>query len=303
MKIIDERGRIFGKINIIDLFVILFLLLVISPVAYYSYNALSKKPEPKKVMPEAAKVFQEIEVDGKFIGITAGDLELISVGSQQLDKRGDVAAEVLALGKVSDYKTYEYKFELGGGQRIIKEAIGLKQLDARLKLKAEVEGHKLHYNGQRIKVGLPLRFKTNGKVYDFLPMPLEEKIRMQVKYTLLLAELCDFIKVGDVHEEMTQELNKIVNARLINVVFSEPSKLLRNSYDGKDYILQEQPQYRDMILEFEVLCERNNYGLFPRYSLENNTENKPLKLGNTYTFSTDLYALYNGKIIDIEIIE
>ncbi len=41
-KIIDERGMLFGKINIIDLLVIIFILLI-SPIFYWGYKIYNKK--------------------------------------------------------------------------------------------------------------------------------------------------------------------------------------------------------------------------------------------------------------------
>lgn len=43
MKIIDEKGRLFGKINIIDFLVILFLLCIL-PGFYFGYQILTERP-------------------------------------------------------------------------------------------------------------------------------------------------------------------------------------------------------------------------------------------------------------------
>lgn len=37
IKLIDEKGRLFKKINIIDLLVVLFLV-TLTPILYYGYN-------------------------------------------------------------------------------------------------------------------------------------------------------------------------------------------------------------------------------------------------------------------------
>lgn len=46
MKIIDEKGRLFGKINLIDFLAVLFLL-SLTPMFYFGYKIYSKKP-PKR---------------------------------------------------------------------------------------------------------------------------------------------------------------------------------------------------------------------------------------------------------------
>lgn len=42
MKIIDEKGRLFSKINIIDLLAVLFLL-SLTPMVYFSYRIVTQK--------------------------------------------------------------------------------------------------------------------------------------------------------------------------------------------------------------------------------------------------------------------
>jgi len=60
MKFIDDKGRVFGKINIIDFLVILFLIGLV-PVFYLGNKALSKK--------EIVRVYKEIPIRVKFSNI------------------------------------------------------------------------------------------------------------------------------------------------------------------------------------------------------------------------------------------
>ena len=41
--IIDDKGRVFGKINIIDLLVVIFIL-SLTPMFWYGYKIFNKKP-------------------------------------------------------------------------------------------------------------------------------------------------------------------------------------------------------------------------------------------------------------------
>lgn len=45
MRIINDRGMIFGKINIIDFLVLLFILCLM-PMFYFGYKILTKPPLP-----------------------------------------------------------------------------------------------------------------------------------------------------------------------------------------------------------------------------------------------------------------
>ncbi len=58
MKIIDEKGRLFSKINIIDLLAILFLL-SLTPMFYFSYRIIAQaKARPEYV--KKAKIITDV---------------------------------------------------------------------------------------------------------------------------------------------------------------------------------------------------------------------------------------------------
>jgi hypothetical protein len=52
-KIIDERGRLFGKINILDFMVLFFIFACILPMTYFGYRLYKRPnvPVPVKVEP------------------------------------------------------------------------------------------------------------------------------------------------------------------------------------------------------------------------------------------------------------
>lgn len=83
MRFIDEKGKVFGKVNLIDFLVILFLIGLV-PVFYFGDKVLSRKEVVKdfkkvpvqikcaSIMPELADVFREGDViedsDGNAMG-------------------------------------------------------------------------------------------------------------------------------------------------------------------------------------------------------------------------------------------
>ena len=150
MKIIDERGRLFGKINVIDFLIVLFLFCLM-PMFYFGYKILTKKPEVVK------ERFIEIERNCQLVEVKPEILALISVGDKELDWDGEIIGEIISLG---ESEPYEYEFDIGEGEKIVEEATDLRQLKAKLKLKAEVEQDKLYYKDKMIKIGSPLEFKT-----------------------------------------------------------------------------------------------------------------------------------------------
>lgn len=165
MRIIDEKGRIFGKINVID-FLVLLILLFFVPLFYFGYKTMTKTPAT------AEREFIEIETYCKLIKLKPEDLKLISVGDKELNENGQVIGEIISL---SQSKAYKYGFDIGKEQKIIKEHPVLKQIESQLKLTAEAKEGKLYYKDREIRVGSPLEFKTNK--YSIMAIPYEEEER------------------------------------------------------------------------------------------------------------------------------
>jgi len=99
MKIIDERGSLFGKINIIDLFVVILILSVIPMVMWG--NRLASHPEslPKEtievkiklnaIIPELAEVIKEGDVEEDKSGIVGRIVKIISNEPQKILSMGE----------------------------------------------------------------------------------------------------------------------------------------------------------------------------------------------------------------------
>jgi len=96
MKIIDRKGRLFGSINIIDLSVLIFLVLLI-PMASYWFK-LSKNP--KEVTEKKAGYCR---VEARFDNIPHEVAQSIREGDYEKNRNGVVCREVMAV--VRDEKT------------------------------------------------------------------------------------------------------------------------------------------------------------------------------------------------------
>ena len=109
MKIIDEKGRLFGKINIVD-FVIIVLICVIIPAFFHIYKILGKTPTriPYSwikveavtfTMPEIAELIEpgDISLDG--FGNPDGKLLAILKKDEKYGERVKSATSVLRGGK------------------------------------------------------------------------------------------------------------------------------------------------------------------------------------------------------------
>lgn len=89
MKIIDEKGRLFGKINIVD-FLIIILICVIIPVFFHIYKILGKTPTriPYSWIKVEAVTFTIPEI-----------AELIEPGDMSIDRFGNPDGRMLKILK------------------------------------------------------------------------------------------------------------------------------------------------------------------------------------------------------------
>ena len=150
MKIIDNRGGLFGKINIIDFLVILFLFSLL-PMFFFSWKAFKLR---RAAYDEA---FVEMEVYSCFMKMKPELTKIISVGDKESNEEGEVIGEIVSLGASMPYK---HKYDIGKGQVLTKEDSILKQIDAKLKLKLRAEQERLYYKNYEIKIGSTFEFKT-----------------------------------------------------------------------------------------------------------------------------------------------
>lgn len=290
MRIVDEKGRFFGKINVIDFLVILFLLCIL-PAFYFGYKIMTKKPVG--VAPE--KEFIETQIDFQLIKVKPEVAKIVSVGDKELDENGEIVGEIVGLGQSMPYK---YELDIGGGQKqkiVIEDAI-LKQMEAKVKLKTELKQNNLYYKDVLIKVGSPLVFKTNK--YSLTAIPFfeekerikERQILLKVKFSGVLPEIANIVRKGDVEKD---PLGKMA-AMITSIISNTPSQTQVLALKENRFITLTYPFSKDLLLVLDVQCiEKEGIFYFKNY---------PLKMGNNITFATDLYSI-TGVIIGMSMEE
>lgn len=167
MRFIDEKGRLFGKINVIDFLVILFLF-CLSPMFYFGYR-LFKKP----IKPDVVSVTQNltIEINCNFTRVKPEILKLITVGDKEKDGSDAIIGEIIEVG---ESKPYQYKIDIGG-EILIQEDPVLKEIPIRLKVKTEIRNNELYYKDRKIKLNAPIEFKTTKYTLEALSVKKEIK--------------------------------------------------------------------------------------------------------------------------------
>jgi hypothetical protein len=205
MRIINEKGKLFGIINIID-FSVLFVLIFLIPAFYFSYMVVIKKK------PKQAWDVISAEINCEFIKIIPEIVRSISVGDKEVGEDGNVIGEIISLG---DVKPYTHEVEVGLQEKIVKTDLALKRLAVKLRLNAEMRRDGLYYNNDSLALDSVFEFKT--KKYKVLAMrsksDLQEKVLdLDVILKGLDAETVKQVCVGDsILDEDGKELAEILS--------------------------------------------------------------------------------------------
>jgi len=225
LKIIDEKGKLFGRINVIDFLVLLFFL-GLTPMFYFGYKIFNKKPPqntPAAIV-EAPKTFIETELNFILNKLEPETAQLILKGDREVNEKGEVIAEIISLGKAIPVA---YEIDLGNQQKLIKDDPVLKKIPALLKIKAEFKDNVLYYKEKPIKINSVIDFitakyklealyppvagaiaasETGDKIKDTL-MPLEQKISLLNQEIGILKERIRMIESsqGEIKQKQKQK--------------------------------------------------------------------------------------------------
>jgi len=201
MKIIDEKGRLFGKINVIDFLVILFFI-CLTPMFYFGYKIIYKNQQEALKQKAQKKTFLEIDFDCLLIKLDPKVASLVSVGNKEINNKGEVIAEILKVGNASPYV---YQFNTDSRKKIIKSDPVLKQIPVILKIKTEARQDKLYYKDKQILDNSILnlttdKYQVEGKIMlqdQSIPIPdnIKQKIDELEKNTNTLKESIEDIYI------------------------------------------------------------------------------------------------------------
>ncbi len=155
MKIIDEKGRVFGKINIIDFIVVLFLVFLM-PMFYFGYKILNSK---KNVVVIEQK--RTIQVEVKFSNVLLEVANVVKEGDVARDPAGDVIGTLIKI--VTNESPKSYLLDSKDNQFVIIPNPYSQSRDmlAILDLKCAQQGRALYFDTYVIKIGNPILFPTD----------------------------------------------------------------------------------------------------------------------------------------------
>lgn len=153
MKFIDDKGRIFGKINIIDFLVILFLIGLV-PVFYLGNKALSKK--------EIVKVYKEVSVQVKFSNIIPEVADAFHEGDVIKDNDGKATGVLKRVVSNASPKVLTVNLlNVRSSDYLLTPNLGGKDVVCLLELKCTEENGVLYFNAYPVKIGFNITVNTD----------------------------------------------------------------------------------------------------------------------------------------------
>lgn len=168
MKIIDEKGRLFGKLNVIDFLVIIFFL-SLTPMFYFGYKVFHRQPATPVTQNAEVPKKEFIETESSFVfkKIPYQALSLILVGDKEIVKDKEIIGEILSLGEVGPYS---YEVAIGNTKKTITDS-AFKDLPVTLRIKAEIKQNSLYYKDKQINENSVIDFVTDKYKFEALYVP------------------------------------------------------------------------------------------------------------------------------------
>lgn len=164
MKIIDGKGRLFGRINIIDLAVLVFFLMLIF-IIFMGYKIAARRTD---------KNYREVAVKVKFIKIMPELTKFIKAGDIEKDGLGKIIGTVKSAETIVSNTSYSKKLSppsgdgsvdyvvLNMGDRVMVMPLSENiDLMVGLDITCNVEKGVLYYNGQPVKIGREFTLSTD----------------------------------------------------------------------------------------------------------------------------------------------
>jgi len=298
MRIIDEKGRLFGKINLID-FLVLILLFCLVPIFYFGYTILFKAPTTYG--PERDIVV--IETRCLLIKLDEKTLKQISVGDKEIDGYGFTIGEIISIGESSSYK---YLLSIGEDTKVLKES-DMQQLEVRIRLQAEAsERGVLIYKNQLLQLNIPFAFNTD-KYRVKAVMPSGE---LSEDPSIIQISKDDFVFLKSKKQSKTVELYAILKElddNLLKEIFVGDKEVDKNGETvaeilslgkkeanslelrvGKDnYITAESSNTKQINVKMRLKCQIANAGDDIQFYFKG----KMMKHNMPFQFKTDKYVV------------
>ena len=282
MKLIDENGRIFGKMNIIDLLVILFILSFL-PVFFFGYKLTAGKQR----LFQKKKEYIEVEIPCSILFLKKDTMDLIKIGDKSFDNDGVQLGEIVWIGQPHSQRR---SFEVGVNDQITVEDPALETLPVKIRIKAEIRDNALYFREHRILVEQPFQFTTQNYNILVAPSSLEGKeddmewALVEIRFSGIFPQLKKLMKKGDIEKDKE---GRII-AELREIIVSKPAEPPFETKLTK--LPKSEADYYNLSLKLNILCIKKEGKIY--------FKKKQIEEGELITFSPSLYSI-SGLISDV----
>jgi len=267
MRLLDAHGKVFGKINLIDLLVLMFILVSI-PVICLKIQLNRKLSIENKILYEKVELLTSV----KFVGLTPRMATTLKTGDRELDTSKEIIAEVTWLGEI---KPYTHSIILDQEIEKTVNDMNLFERTAQVKIKTYLNGSYSYYKGARVGFNAPIFFVFNRNNYTAIVMKdtslKEAWIPVQVELKKVPADIVAMLSKGYFEYEKT---GKVIG-RLKNFNYCRPVAF-RTEKTPNDTATA-----YDMNLAMDLLCNEKNGSLYYR--------SQPIKPGNNIELTSNIY--------------
>ena len=172
MKIIDENGRIFGKINVID-FVAILLIVMIIPTAYYGYKvAKLRKLKPSANARLQNKPQEWIEVEVELQGAPSVLANVISEGDVYKNDEGVEAARIT---EIIDVKPSKISMVAPDNSIVIGEDPYKKDVKLKIDFLCTRDRGRYVFKNKDVRINDPIVFDTDTYAFEALVIGVKPK--------------------------------------------------------------------------------------------------------------------------------
>ena len=150
MKIIDKEGKLFGRVNIVDITIIVLVLAVAIGVGYKFFGQKDHYAGSNQ------KVTKDAEVTFNFKTIVAGSEEALQVGDKLFFENAMTDAEIVDV-KIKDVPQTSLT---GNSGVLVLDTSMYKQATVTVKMKVDVARGVASFHGENLKANNKFAFET-----------------------------------------------------------------------------------------------------------------------------------------------
>lgn len=287
IRFIDDKGRIFGKINIIDFIIILFIISLL-PMFYFGYDLIYKEKPIKTV-----KRNTSVTIDGIIYDPDNQVLKNIRPGDIFIGQDGEKMAEII---NVSTLQKTRRKIKIGNEYHNIEQ----NSLFLTLKMYGSVKNEDFIFNNTSLSNKKQIPFRTSAYTAN---IHLKEKgkeeicfnrtIQVKVLIKRTFPEIASIISAGDKEVTLCGD-NTTPVGEIASIISKKQYKVIRLKKLAdvkKTMITEEYPDLIDIELILNLKVLQKNDGFYYK--------NSPIKIGQYIEFQTLKYK-FDGFVLDLK---